>query len=112
MGGQMMGGPGVEPDSPLTPTPQLDKAIKDAAATNDKKVLAAALASRGYARMTDDAAGARVKYRKALEDFREALKNDPTNAKAKDNKVLIEGIYHSMGRPVPGEPGSPPQPKQ
>ena len=108
-----MGAPfagGGDPSAPLTPTPGLDKAIDAAVAKGDKKALAAALASRGYARMTDDAAGARVKYRKALDDFREALKNDPTNAKAKDNKALIENIYHSMGRPVPGEPGAPPGP--
>ncbi len=102
-GGPMSGGPmmGGNPTAPLTPTPELDKAIKDAEAKGDKKTIAAAYASRGFSRMTDDNAGARVKYREALQDFRTALKNDPTNAKAKENKATIEGIYTSMGRPIP-----------
>jgi hypothetical protein len=101
MGGGMMG----DPMAPLSPTPELDKAIKDAEAKKDKKAVAAAYANRGYARMTDDAAGQRIKYRKALEDFRTALQNDPTNAKATSSKKMIEDIYKSMGRPVPGEEG-------
>ncbi|MBC8139206.1 MAG: hypothetical protein H8F28_25310 [Fibrella sp.] len=100
MGGPMMSG-GGDPMAPLTPTPELDKEIKAAEAKGDKKTIAAAYASRGYSRMTDDNAGQRVKYRKALEDFRVALKNDPANAKAKQNKAIIEEIYTSMGRPVP-----------
>lgn len=104
MGGPMAGGPmagGSDPMAPLTPTPELDKAIQAAEAKGDKKTIAAAYASRGYSRMTDDNAGQRIKYRKALEDFRTALKNDPANAKAKQNKAVIEEIYTSMGRPVP-----------
>ncbi len=100
MGGPMMGG-GGDPMAPLTPTPELDKAIQTVAAGGDKKKIAAAYASRGYSRMMDDNAGQRIKYRKALEDFRVALKNDPANAKAKDNMATIETIYKSMGRPVP-----------
>lgn len=99
MGGPMMGG--SDPMAALTPTPELDKAIKAAEAKGDKKAIAAAYASRGYSRMMDDNAGQRIKYRKALEDFRTALKNDPTNEKAKSNKATIEEIYTSMGRPVP-----------
>gem|GEM_PF-6608284 len=99
----MMGG--GNPTAPLTPTPELDKKIADAEKGGDKKVIAAAYAERGYARMTDDNAGARVKYRAALEDFRAALKLDPNNAEATKNKQMIEDIYRSMGRPVPGEEG-------
>ncbi|MBC7806303.1 MAG: hypothetical protein H7145_09140 [Akkermansiaceae bacterium] len=100
-GGPMMGGGGGDPMAPLTPTPELDKAIQAAEAKADKKSIAAAYASRGYSRMTDDNAGQRIKYRKALEDFRVALKNDPANAKAKQNMEVIEQIYTSMGRPIP-----------
>ena len=104
-GGPMAGGPmaggGGDPMAPLTPTPELDKAIQTAEAKGDKKAIGAAYASRGYSRMMDDDAGQRIKYRKALEDFRVALKNDPTNAKAKDNKAIIESIYTSMGLPIP-----------
>ena len=46
-------------------------------------------------------AAPRLKYRAALGDFRRALMLDPANAKAKENAAFIEGIYKSMGRPVP-----------
>ncbi len=102
----MMGG--GDPMAPLTPTPTLDTAIKKAEAGTNKKATAAAYAKRGYARMTDDNAGQRIKYRVALDDFRAALKNDPANKEAKQYKATIEEIYTSMGRPVPGsEPPGP-----
>lgn len=44
---------------------------------------------------------AKDKYPKALRLFREALALDPKNKKAKDGRDLIEGIYRSMGRPIP-----------
>lgn len=105
-GGPMMGGPMMgmgDPTAPLTPTPDLDKKIVDAQKGTDKKVLAVAYAARGTFRMNDDKAGPRVKYRAALDDYRTALKADPANAEAKTNKEQIEGIYKSMGRPVPGD---------
>ncbi|MBC8142221.1 MAG: hypothetical protein H7Y38_12355, partial [Armatimonadetes bacterium] len=102
----MMGG--GDPMAPVTPTPELDAAIAKAEAGTDKKAIAVAYAKRGYARMTDDNAGQRVKYRVALDDFRAALKNDPANKEAKQYKATIEEIYTSMGRPVPGtEPPGP-----
>lgn len=108
MGGPMMGG--GDPMAPLTATPELDTAIKAAEGKSDKKAIAAAYAKRGYARMTDDNAGQRIKYRMALEDFRVALQNDPYNAQAKQSKATIEEIYTSMGRPIPGtEPPGPPK---
>ncbi len=102
-GGPIAGGPmsGGDPMAPMTPTPELDKAIQDATAKGDKKRLAAAYAGRGFSRMYDDKAGQRVRYRMALKDFRVALQNDPNNDKAKTNKKKIEDIYASMGRPVP-----------
>ncbi len=101
-------GMGGDPSAPLTATPDKDKAIADLEAGDggDKKKLAEAYADRGYSRMTDDAAGPRVKYRAALDDFRKALQFDPLNAKAKTNKEMIEKIYRDMGRPIPGEEGA------
>jgi hypothetical protein len=89
--------------APLTPTPDLDTKIAEAEKASDKKATAVAYATRGTFRMNDDKAGAKVKYRAALDDYRKALSLDPENAEAKDNKAMIESIYKSMGRPVPGE---------
>ncbi|MDX1933690.1 MAG: hypothetical protein SFU56_13920 [Capsulimonadales bacterium] len=108
-GGVMpQGAPGAMPgmamaSAPLTKTPELDQKIADAEKGKDKKKIAAAYAERGTFRMNDDAAGARVKYRAALEDYRKAQAADPGNAEAAGNKKMIEDIYKSMGRPVPGE---------
>lgn len=41
------------------------------------------------------------KYPSALKQYRQVLVYDKTNAKAKENIGTIEGIYKSMGRPVP-----------
>ncbi len=41
------------------------------------------------------------KYPAALKGYRRVLEFDKTNQKAKDNITMIEGIYKSMGRPVP-----------
>lgn len=41
------------------------------------------------------------KYPTALRNYRRVLEIDKTNQKAKDNVSMIEGIYKSMGRPVP-----------
>ena len=91
--------------STLTSTPQLDSKIAALEKSGDKKALAAVYAERGYERMTDNNAAPRLKYRAALGDFRRALNLDPANAKAKQNVALIEGIYKSMGRPIPGSEG-------
>ena len=105
-GGPMMGGPmagGAGPNAPLTPTAEMDKKIVEAEKGGDKKAVAVAYAARGTFRMNDSAAGARIKYKSALDDYRKALKADPTNAEAKDSKAMIESIYKSMNRPIPGE---------
>jgi hypothetical protein len=93
-------------DAPLTPTPELDKKIEETEKGKDKKAAAEARAKRGTFRMNDDKAGAKVKYRAALDDYRKALALDPENSEAKSNKEMIESIYKSMGRPVPGEDAS------
>lgn len=41
------------------------------------------------------------KYPNALRQYRAVLAIDKNNKAAKDNIALIEGIYKSMGRPVP-----------
>lgn len=41
------------------------------------------------------------KYPSALRSYRKVLEYDKTNAKAQKNIATIEGIYKSMGRPVP-----------
>jgi hypothetical protein len=95
--------------APLTKTPELDAKIAKFTKSGDKKGLAVALTERGNFRMNDDAAGKKVKYRAALEDFNAALVADKTNADAKASKALIEGIYQQLGLPVPGtEPAKKP----
>jgi tetratricopeptide (TPR) repeat protein len=51
--------------------------------------------------MTSPALTPKEKYPKALALFREALKVDPKNKVALENKNMIEQIYKSMGRPIP-----------
>lgn len=88
--------------APLSPTPDLDRAIADAAKGTDKKKLSDAYAARGaYRTRGDEKAGQRVKYRAALSDFRKALEANPKNADAKAGKNEIEQIYSMMGRPIP-----------
>jgi hypothetical protein len=41
------------------------------------------------------------RYPAALRNFRKAIDADPSNRKAKDHVNTLEGIYKSMGRPVP-----------
>ena len=41
------------------------------------------------------------KYPEALRQFRKVREYDPKNEKAKEHIETIEGIYKSMGRPVP-----------
>jgi hypothetical protein len=51
--------------------------------------------------MNDQATPPRMKYPTALRSYREVLKYEKDNVKAKQNIATIEGIYKSMGRPVP-----------
>lgn len=104
-GAAPMMGMGGDPTAPLTPTPEMDVAITKAEASKDAKAIAKAYADRGTFRMNDGKAGARVKYRAALDDYRKALAADPANAEAKNNKDMIENIYRSMNRPIPGADG-------
>ena len=85
-----------------------DKAKKAfAAASNDakaKQAMVSAACDLANAHMNGDE-DRKVKYKEALQDYREALKLDPTNEEAQKNSSLIISIYKQMGRPVPGGDG-------
>ena len=51
--------------------------------------------------MYNDALPPRMKYPQALRSYRTVLQYDKTNKKAQEGIATIEGIYKSMGRPVP-----------
>jgi hypothetical protein len=86
---------------PLTPTPDLDALIEKLQKHGSKKDLAIVYVERANARMMDPQASPHLKYPAALSDYRKALKLDPTNATAANNKKLIEEIYTGMGMPIP-----------
>ena len=80
---------------------QLETANKAKPTAELKKALVDANMAKADAFMADNAAPPRVKYTTALRAYREVLKYDKTNKKAQENISTIEGIYKSMGRPVP-----------
>ena len=80
---------------------QLEGANKAKPTAELKKTLADANMAKADAFMNDPAAPPRVKYTTALRAYREVLKYDKANKKAQENIATIEGIYKSMGRPVP-----------
>lgn len=55
----------------------------------------------GNSMMYDESLPPFKKYPGALREFRKALVFDKQNKKAKANIDTIEGIYKSMGRPIP-----------
>ena len=79
----------LETANKTKPTPELKKALVDANM------------AKADAFMNDASAPPRVKYTTALRAYREVLKYDKTNKKAQENIATIEGIYKSMGRPIP-----------
>ena len=101
--------------------PVVEKAKKDVAAKNydaaitaleaaHKKnpksaevtaALADALLAKGDSFMYNESLPPRMKYPSALRAYREVIKYDKANKKAQQNIATIEGIYKSMGRPVP-----------
>src|SRR2546423_1653769 len=106
------GGGGAAPaagggsDRSLVDTAELDARIKKAAekakasgaSAADKKAAADAYLARANVYW---AAGQPRLYKYALADFRQVLKYDPDNDEAKQKIDTIEGIYKSMGRPIP-----------
>jgi len=88
----------------LTPTPQLDAKIAQLEKSGGSaKQLSALYALRGDERMMDAKASPQIKYPSALSDYAKAVKLDPANKPAANNKALIESIYRGMGRPIPPE---------
>ena len=87
----------------LTPTPDLDSKIAQLQKSGgSKKTLSVLYTKRGMERMMDGQASPHIKYPAALQDFRKAVKLDPANTEAVNSKNLIESIYRSMGRSIPG----------
>lgn len=80
---------------------KLETAYKAKPTPEVKKTLADAYMGKADSFMYNDAVPPRMKYPTALKAYREVLKYDETNKKAKDNIGTIEGIYKSMGRPIP-----------
>lgn len=72
---------------------------KDAVAI--KAALASANLALGDATMANEQLPPRGKYPVALRAYRKVLEFDKSNKKAAQNIATIEGIYKSMGRPVP-----------
>ncbi|MBL8211778.1 MAG: hypothetical protein JNK87_13760 [Bryobacterales bacterium] len=66
-----------------------------------KTALGDAHTAHGDFFMTNDQMRPMVKYPGALRAYRKAVEIDPNQKKAKENIATIEGIYKSMGRPVP-----------
>jgi tetratricopeptide (TPR) repeat protein len=79
----------LEPAYKTKPTPDL------------KKALANANMAKADNFMNDASLPPRAKYTGALKAYREVLKYDKDNKKAQENIDTIEGIYKSMGRPIP-----------
>lgn len=80
----------------------LESAVK--AAPKDvavKNAMVEALLGNGDTYMYDEKLPPFKKYPAALKSYRRVLEFDKTNQKAKDNVAMIEGIYKSMGRPIP-----------
>src|SRR5437763_336623 len=80
---------------------QLETANKAKPNAELKTALAGAFLAKADSVMADESAPPRVKYPTALRAYREVLKYDSANQKAKDQIAQIEGIYKSMGRPIP-----------
>ena len=80
---------------------QLDAVYKTKPTAELKKALIDANMAKADQFMSDDSVPPRVKYTTALRSYREVLKLDKDNKKAKTNIDTIEGIYKQMGRPIP-----------
>lgn len=86
-------GPPANPDAdaPLAPTPEEDKAIKDAEASKDNSKAAAAYVARASRRVNDDKAGAKIRFTAVIKDAKSALTLDPGNKRAASLLKLAEG---------------------
>ena len=66
-----------------------------------QKALAEAYVGKADSFMYNESLPPRQKYPQALRAYRQAMTVDKENKKAKEGVATIEGIYKSMGRPVP-----------
>jgi tetratricopeptide (TPR) repeat protein len=66
-----------------------------------KKTLAEAYLAKGDSMMYNESLPPRMKYPGALKAYRQVLVYDKENKKAQSGINTIEGIYKSMGRPIP-----------
>jgi hypothetical protein len=102
-------GCGAPPAEPAPKAPKQEEAKKEPVvipgpkATPGEAAQAQKLATEGTKIMNDPKLTPKEKYPKALELYRDALALDASNKEANKNKAMIEAIYKSMGRPVPGE---------
>jgi predicted lipid-binding transport protein (Tim44 family) len=93
-------------DKPEIDTPKLDAKIAKAeakakamgASDAERRAAAEAYFERGYVYYS--AQNPRL-YKFALGDFRRVVQYQPAHKEARDIIAQIEGIYRSMGRPVP-----------
>ena len=74
---------------------------KGSKTADDKRRMARAHYEYGYTVMNSPVLQPFVKYPRALRSYRAALKLDPGLKEAQEGIDLIEGIYESLGRPVP-----------
>jgi tetratricopeptide (TPR) repeat protein len=70
-------------------------------AADVQKGLADTYLAQADSMMKDAALPPRVKYRGALKAYRKVLQYDKTNKHAQEGVSTIEGVYKSMGMPVP-----------
>jgi tetratricopeptide (TPR) repeat protein len=77
---------------------EIKKKPKDASL---KAALSEAYLAHGESLMFNKDLPPMRKYPESLRKFRKAVEADASNRKAKDHINTIEGIYKSMGRPVP-----------
>ena len=80
---------------------QLETANKEKPNAELKTALADAYLAKADSIMADQNNPPRIKYPTALRAYREVLKYDSANQKAKEQIGQIESIYKSMGRPIP-----------
>lgn len=69
--------------------------------TKLRKAYIDATVNFGTVTMNSPLLAPKEKYPRALRLYNEALKLDPKNKEATNNKQLIEQIYKQMGKPVP-----------
>ncbi|HEY3744378.1 MAG TPA: hypothetical protein VGL53_31255 [Bryobacteraceae bacterium] len=96
----------VEDSQKLIKEGKYDEAISQLEKADQKqppiiKALTQAHMAKADAFMYNDQVSPHIRYTTALREYRKVLVYDKTNKKAQDNISLIEGIYKSMGRPIP-----------